>query len=739
MEHSLKIVSALIDEPNKISVEVNLPFEVTGRNGEGFILLGDGVEVVIRAVTPVGQLVNGRAGNVSIISEENLDFNTTYVLQKQYYREATVGFGNIFSSKAFEEQFHYDGDDLGAAYSLGRTEFRVWAPTASALVLVTYPAGHGGKGTEHSMERDVKGTWIKTLAGDLYGVYYTYKVTVGGYTNETVDPYAQAVGVNGNRAMVIDLSRTNPEGWGELEKPEYGHFVDAIIYELHVRDLSIQENSGIENKGKFLGIIEEGTRGPGGVKTGLAHLKELGITHLHLLPSFDFATIDETRLHEPQFNWGYDPQNYSVPEGSYSTDPYNGEVRVREFKEMVKGLNKNGIRLVLDVVYNHTSHSADSHLHLLVPGYYYRMNPDGSFSNGSGCGNELADERSMVRKMIVDSVVHWATEYKIDGFRFDLMGLHATDTMNAVRAALDKVDPTILIYGEGWTAGATPLPASQSALKINMGRIPGVAAFSDDIRDGIKGHVFNDQEPGFVNGAPDREESIKFGIVASTEYLQVDYSLLDYSDAPWAGVPDQAITYAEAHDNLTLWDKLLKTNPDESEGELLKMHKMSSVIVLTSQGIPFLHAGQDFVRTKFGDHNSYKSPDSINQLDWARKVQYQNVFEYNKGLIALRQAHPAFRMTSTEDIQNNLVFLEMPTEQMVGYTINNNANGDDGNTIAVIFNAHTIEQTVKLPQKGWVIVVDGERAGTEPLREIKGDTVAIPARSSLVLVDADLK
>lgn len=603
-------------------------------------------------------------------------------------------------------------------------------------MLVTYPAGHHGEGSEYSMERDVKGTWIKTLEGDLHGVYYTYKVTVDGRTNETVDPYARAVGVNGHRAMIIDLSRTHPGGWDRLEKPEYGHFADVIIYELHVRDLSIHESSGIENKGKFLGIIEEGTRGPEGVKTGLAHLKELGITHLHLLPSFDFATIDEARLNEPQFNWGYDPQNYNVPEGSYSTDPYNGEVRIREFKEMVKRLNENGIRVVLDVVYNHTSRSADSHLNLLVPGYYYRMNPDGSFSNGSGCGNELADERSMVRKMIVDSVVHWASEYKIDGFRFDLMGLHAIDTMKAVRVALDKVDPTILIYGEGWTAGATPLPASQSALKINMGRILGVAAFSDDIRDGIKGSVLNDQEPGFVNGAPGREESIKFGLVASTEHPQINYSLVNYSEAPWARAPNQAITYAEAHDNLTLWDKLQATNPDESEGELLKMHKMSSVIVLTSQGIPFLQAGQDFVRTKFGDHNSYKSPDSINQLDWARKVQYQDVFEYNKGLIALRRAHPAFRMISTEDIQNNLVFLEMPAEQMVGYAINNNAHGDDWNSIAVLFNAHTLEQTAKLPRKGWVIVVDGERAGTKSLGEVKGDTVAIPARSSLVLVDA---
>ena len=386
LDRSPRIVTALLDEPNVISVEVNLPFTVSGKELEGFYLSADGQELEIQSVDPVGRLTNGRTRKVTITTKENLDLNRTYTLKKTHYEPAIVGLGNVFSSKAFEEQFHYAGDDLGAVYTKEETKFRVWAPTASRVEIVTYEAGEGGVGTSYPMTSDVKGTWTAVLPGDHHGLYYTYRVTVGGQTNEAVDPYAWAVGVNGDRGMVIDLRRTNPPGFGELKKPEFVNFVDAVIYELHVRDLSSHPNAGIANKGKFLGIIEEGTRGPEGVKTGLGHLKELGITHLHLLPSFDYATVDETRLDEDQFNWGYDPKNYNVPEGSYSTDPYNGEVRIREFKEMVKGLNENGIRVVLDVVYNHTSKSSDSHLNLIVPGYYYRMNPDGSFCNGSGWG-----------------------------------------------------------------------------------------------------------------------------------------------------------------------------------------------------------------------------------------------------------------------------------------------------------------------------------------------------------------
>ncbi|HBG08572.1 MAG: type I pullulanase [Limnochordia bacterium] len=730
-----RFISAVIDEPRLITVRVNLPFAANPEELAGFELLADGKNVPIEAVVPT-KLVQGFATEVQIVTQEDLVLQAGHVLSKEPYGEVLVGFGQIFSSRVFEEAFHYAGGDLGAVYTPEATKFRLWAPTASQVNLVIYPHSVAGLGTEYPMERDVQGTWVAELPGDLHGVYYTYRVTVGGRTNEAVDPYARAVGVNGERSMVIDLSRTNPEGWAELVKPSFHHPVDAIIYELHVRDLSMHPQSGITHKGKFLGLTERGTRGPGGVTTGLDHLLELGVTHVHLLPSFDYATVDETRLFEPQFNWGYDPQNYNVPEGSYSTNPFNGEVRVREFKEMVKTLNENGLRVVMDVVYNHTSKSADSHLNLIVPGYYYRFTPEGSFSNGSGCGNELADERSMVRKMIVDSVVYWATEYRVDGFRFDLMGLHHIDTMNAIRAALDEVDPSIIIYGEGWTAADSTLPEELRTLKAHVSQVPGIAVFSDDVRDGIKGHVFNDTEPGFVNGQPGMEESVKFGIAASTYHPQVNYALVNYSDAPYAADPGQTITYAEAHDNLTLWDKLLATNPGEPEEELLKMHKMASAIVLTSQGIPFIHAGQDFVRTKYGDGNSYQSPDSVNQLDWERKLRYLDVFEYNKGLIELRKAHPAFRMRLTEDIQDHLEFMAMPAPQMVGYVLKNHTNGDSWGQIVVLFNAGTTEQTVALPGSGWVVVVDGEQAGTEALWEVPGGKVSIPARTSLVLVDA---
>ncbi|MCD5415427.1 MAG: type I pullulanase, partial [Clostridiales bacterium] len=644
----------------------------------------------------------------------------------------------VFSSKEFYDEFHYYGDDLGAVYSKGKTTFRVWAPTASKVNLLLFEEGIGGETRQkEAMNRDIKGTWISQLDGDVKGIFYVYEVHINNSINEVTDPYAKAVGVNGRRAMVVDLSLTNPIGWDNLTKPSLENFTDAIIYELHVRDLSIHQNSGIANAGKFLGIIEEGTKSSEGKKTGLDHMKELGITHLHLLPVFDFRSIDETTLEKNNFNWGYDPQNYNVPDGSYSTNPYCGVTRIKEFKKMVQGLNENGIRVIMDVVYNHTGHTANSHLNLLVPEYFHRFTTDGDFSNGSGCGNEIADERSMVRKMIVDSVVFWATEYKIDGFRFDLMGLHDIETMNLIREELYKVDPAIIIYGEGWTASSTPLPSNRQALKVNAPKLSGIAMFSDDIRDGIKGHVSNDKDAGFANGGLDFEESVKFGIVASTEHDQIDCSKVNYSKAPWANEPSQAINYVSAHDDLTLWDKIAITNPEDSKEERIKMHNLSNAIVLTSQGIPFLHAGVEMLRTKGGDHNSYQSPDSVNKIDWSRKATYNQVFQYHKGLIELRKQRPAFRMTSTDDIQKHLRFIEMPRENMVGYTLIDSANGDEWETIAVLFNANTEDIEVTLPAEGWGVVVNGKVAGTEIIERISQNKVIVPARTAMVLVQDD--
>lgn len=499
------------------------------------------------------------------------------------------------------------------------------------------------------------------------------------------------------------------------------------------RDLSIGEDSGITNKGKFLGLTEEGTKGPGGVSTGLDHIKEMGITHLHLLPSFDFRSIDETTLDENNFNWGYDPQHFNVPEGSYATDPYNGEVRITEFKEMVKALHENDIRVVMDVVYNHTGASSDSDFSKIVPGYYYRFNEDGTFSNGSGTGNETASERSMMRKYMVDSVVYWAKEYGIDGFRFDLMGLHDIDTMNEIRAALTEVDPSILIYGEGWTGGDSPLPDKEKARKKNMRRMGGIAAFSDDIRDALKGHVFTDEDPGFVSGAENLQESMKFGIVASLDHPGVNYEEVKYSTSP-----NQTITYVEAHDNLTLWDKLVISNPEASEEERMKMHRMANAAVLTSQGIPFIHAGSEFYRTKDGDHNSYKSPDSINQLDWSRKESYMDNVDYFKGLITMRKEHPAFRMETAEEIRNNVSFMDLEEEHLVGYTLDGSSLGDSWGEITVLLNGGEDSSTFNLDANTYQIMVNGESAGLTPLDSFEGETVEVPGKTLMVLIAGDV-
>jgi pullulanase len=633
-------------------------------------------------------------------------------------------------------------------WSKDKTAFRLWAPTASEVVLNLYSAGVGTNLIEGiAMTKDKKGTWFTEKLGDLNGTYYTYTVTVDDSAKEAVDPYAKAVGVNGDRGMVIDLSTTNPAGFATEAKPAFVNPTDAVIYELHIRDFSSDASSGMVNKGKYLAFTESGTSSPSGVATGIDHLVDLGITHVHLLPSFDYASVDETKLINKQFNWGYDPENYNVPEGSYSTNPQKGEVRINEYKQMVQALHKNGLRVVMDVVYNHTAASADSNLNKIVPGYYYRMNDDGSFSNASGCGNETASERAMMRKFIVDSVVYWASEYHVDGFRFDLMGIHDIETMNELRAALNKVDPTILVYGEGWTGGASTLPDSERVLKANMSSVDaGIAAFSDDIRDGIKGSVFTATDQGFVSGKIGMEESIKFGVVASTQHLQVDYSQVNYSKAPWATEPTQTISYASAHDNMTLWDKIATSNAADTEEDRIKMNLLSSAIVLTSQGTPFFQAGEEFLRSKpvdgtgtVFDENSYKSPDAINSLKWDSINNYDEVYNYYKGLIAFRKAHSALRMTKTTDIQTNLAFIDGLEANVVGYTINSSPNGETAKSLCIIYNANKIATTVTIPAGDWNVYVKGNQAGTQVLETITGGTVTVDPISAIVLVQEDAR
>ena len=629
----------------------------------------------------------------------------------------------------------YAFNDLGATYAPEATTFKLWSPAAQAARVLLYDRDDADAAALKVLDmEEIDGAWTKVQEGNLDGTYYTYQIKINGNWNaEATDPYARAAGTNGLRGQVIDLASTDPEGWENDVRPEFLAKTDAVLYELHVRDLSIAEDSGIEHKGKFLGLTERGTTTPAGVATGLDHLIEMGVTHVHLLPSFDYMSVDESRLDEPQFNWGYDPQNYNVPEGSYSTDPADGKARVREFKQMVQTLHANGIRVIMDVVYNHTGRSEDSHFQHLIPDYFYRFDEHGQMSNASGCGNEIASDRPMVRKYIRESVAYWMEEYHVDGFRFDLMAIHDIPTMNEVSKTLHAIDPTVLIYGEGWTAGASPLPDSLKALKHNTPRLDRIAAFSDDIRDGMKGSVFVHEERGFVSGDTGREPTIRFGIVGSTPHDQVLYDSVNYSSAPWAPEPTQCINYVSCHDNHTLWDRLAISNPSAPASAREKMQRLALGIVLTSQGIPFLHAGAEFCRTKGGDENSYKSPDRVNAIRYAEKAKHQTTVDYAKGLIALRKAHPAFRLGSTAGIQQHLRFVDTNADdQLVVYRIQEAPN-DEWADILVVLNGKDRNQRIELPEGNWTPVVLGSQVDPAGIGRARSRRLDVPATSMAIL------
>lgn len=620
---------------------------------------------------------------------------------------------------------NYNGNDLGVNYSPGKTLFKIWAPGASALKLRLYAAGEGGTALQTiDLMAAPQGLWSAEVKQDIKNEYYTFQVNRDGrWLAEVPDIYAKAVGVNGRRGMVADLHDTDPPNWNKDKRPELRNLTDIIIYELHIRDISIDENSGIRNKGKFLGLAESGTKSPEGAATGLDHIKELGVTHVHLMPAFDFNSVDETRPASNQYNWGYDPLNYNVPEGSYSTDPYNGNTRIREFKTMVQALHANGLRVILDVVYNHTAETRGSYFNQFVPFYFYRLNADSSYSNGTGCGNETASEKAMMRNFMIQSVVYWVREYHVDGFRFDLMGIHDIVTMNAISDTLQKIDPTLFIYGEGWTAGQSPLAEDLRAVKMNTFELHRIAAFSDDLRDGLKGGFSDVKAKGFVSGAAGNAESVKFGIVASTQHPQVNYQAVNYSKAPWAAEPCQAISYVSCHDDNTLFDRLKISNPSAPEAELIKMDKLSNAVVLTSQGVAFLHAGVDFLRTKQGVANSFNAPDSINRIDWSRKTKYRYVFDYYKGLVALRKHHPAFRMPSAKMIQDHLKFMETRDPCLIAYELTGHANGDQWKTLLVILNGNASAKTFTLPEGNWMLAADADKIDEQGIKGEKGTKI----------------
>ena len=632
---------------------------------------------------------------------------------------------DFYSSKSFEKQFTYNGRDLGVTWSPEKTFFRLWAPTADSVWVNLYKSGTEGNHDlleQLPMSRDVKGTWIAEKYGNLNGIYYTYGVYVNGQNVEACDPYARTTGVNGKRAMILDLASTNPKGWEKDCDPHAGNpITDAILYELHLRDPSMNKSSGIRHKGKFLGLAETGRKTKSGIPTGLDHIRNLGVTHVHLLPVYDYGSVDETKTRSRQYNWGYDPENFNVPEGSYSTDPYNGAVRVREMKQMIKSLHDNGISVVMDVVYNHVYHRETFCFNQIVPGYFSRISSTGVYSDGSCCGNDTASERSMVRKYIVDSVKYWADEYHIDGFRFDLVGLIDTYTINEIMKAVHADHPNVIFYGEGWTMPtAVTKPGIHLTTQGNSAMVPGFAFFSDTVRDQLRGTVFHSTSPGYVAGGKysrDVLESCFMGLPS------------------WAASPEQCVNYVSCHDNNTLFDRITLGAPAASEEDRIKMNNLAAAFCMLSQGVPFFQAGEEMLRTKPGKggkfiDNSYKSPDSVNSLKWddLNKEIYSKTFAYYQGLIRFRKAHPSLRMRHKEQAWRSIHPLPCSHYHTLAFLI----DGEEDEKIFVAFNAENKEIPMTLPQGKWHIRIRDDHAGTESLGEAEG-SILIPPISAMVL------
>ena len=615
------------------------------------------------------------------------------------------------------------------------TKFFLWSPTAEEVRLMLYDAGEGGHAYETvKMELGENGTWTTSVDKDLLGKYYAFNVKINDkWQGDTPGINAHAVGVNGKRAAIIDWKTTNPEGWESDRRPSLKSPADMIIYEMHHRDFSVDSTSGIKNKGKYLALTEHGTMNSDKLLTGIDHLIELGVTHVHLLPSSDYASIDETKLEENHYNWGYDPANYNVPDGSYSTDPYQPATRVKEFKQMVQALHRAGIRVIMDMVYNHTFNTVESNFERTVPGYFYRQKEDGTLANGSGCGNETASERPMMRKFMIESVLYWIKEYHIDGFRFDLMGVHDIETMNEIRKAVNKVDPTICIYGEGWAADTPQYPADSLAMKGNVSHMPGIAVFSDELRDGLCGPVWKKEKGAFLAGVPGAEMSVKFGIVGAIEHPQVRCDSVNYSQKPWAEQPTQMISYVSCHDGLCLIDRLKASMPGATPEQLVRLDKLAQTVVFTSQGIPFIYAGEEVMRDKQGVDNSYKSPDAVNAIDWRRKTTNGDVFMYYKRLIDLRKSHPAFRMGDAGKVRKHLEFLPVEGQNLIAFRLKDHANGDSWEDIIVVFNSRMTPARLEVPVGKYTVVCKDGVIDVRGLGTQTGPEVIIPGQSALIM------
>ena len=638
-----------------------------------------------------------------------------------------------YSTPDFEAAYTYHGNDLGATWSKEKTAFRLWAPTADAVEISLFQTGDPASSDvlcRFPMRRDVFGTWYAEYPGDLNGTYYTYTVSHGEQTVEACDPYARTTGVNGARAMVIDLSSTNPSGWENDQDPNAGHSVtDAVIYELHVRDLSIDKSSGIRCRGKYLGLIEEGTKTASGITTGLDHMKALGITHLHLLPVYDFGSVDERYTRKAQFNWGYDPVNYNVPEGSYSSDPFNGAVRVREMKQMVKGLHDHGISVVMDVVYNHVYDARTFCFNKIVPDYFSRTQ-NGIYSNGSGCGNDTASERSMVRKYIVDSVCYWADEYHIDGFRFDLVGLLDTVTINEIVQKVHEKHPNVIFYGEGWDLPTKLTRNCDLATQGNSKMTPGFAYFNDTIRDGLRGSVFHSDALGFVTGSGD---------------AVYDLDSCFKGQPYWCSDPKQTVNYASCHDNNTLIDRISLATAEHSFEERVRMNNLAATFYMMAQGIPFLHAGEEMLRSKPNGkggyvENSYKSPDKVNSIKWDLLDQkiYRDTLEFYKGIIQFRKTHPVLRLTDASAISACVRSVPCKDTSMCAFHLLGRISGEPSEELFMIFNAAETSVAVDLPDGNWQICVNEDTAGIDAVGTAAKNVTVAPI-SAMILVKGPLK
>lgn len=637
-------------------------------------------------------------------------------------------------------------------YSKVKTLFKLNAPTTVNLDGMTgattqidkkkqveihiYEDGQGGKAIKTiKMKASGENRWEATVKGDLKGKFYTFDIGKG----ETPGVFAKAVGVNGMRGAIVDMAETNPQGWKNDQRPEIQSPADLVIYEMHRRDFSIDASSGLKNKGKFLALTEP---------KAIEHLKSLGVNAVHILPSFDYASVDETKLDTPQYNWGYDPKNYNVPEGSYSTDPYNPVTRIKEFKQMVQALHKAGIRVILDVVYNHTFNIDHSNFQLTYPDMYYRKTADGKYSDGSGCGNETASEKPLMREFMLESVKYWIDEYHIDGFRFDLMGVHDIETMQQIRAEVNKIDPSIYIYGEGWSAGSCAYPVDKLAMKANAQQLNGIAAFSDDMRDALRGPFSDDHKGALLAGIPGEEESLKFGIVGGIAHPQVDMTKVNYDKKPWTNNPTEQISYVSCHDDMCLVDRLKASIPSltdknipekERTAELIRIDQLAQTAVFTSQGVPFILSGEEMLRDKKGVHNSYNSPDSINHLDWNNLQRYPQLFAYYKNLIQLRKNHPAFRLATGDKVRQHLEFLpavnskDVKQDCLVGFLLKDLQGIDAWKTIVVIYNFNKEAKEMAIPEGNYTIACCNGTIDETGLGEVSGKEVLVDGQSALIL------